>query len=79
MGGNKPVILELRPPDGVHPVRIGMTREDAGLALTELGTPVPFARGHREPVGWKVAEGESIPSRAMKYGLRMMAGWRTHT
>jgi len=60
MGLRERVILELRPPDGVPPVRIGMTREQAGEALGELGAVKPFARGRRGPMGWKVSEGDLV-------------------
>ena len=48
----------MRPPEGVAPVRIGMTREEARHALIELGVPKPFARGGSEPMGWMVSEGD---------------------
>jgi hypothetical protein len=56
--GRRPVILELRPPEGIPPVHLGMTRETAGQALAELGVPKPFARGGRGPVGWAVHDGD---------------------
>jgi len=58
MGQGTRVTLELRPHEGVPPVRIGMTREEAREALAELGAAKPFARGRGAPLGWRVSEGD---------------------
>lgn len=53
IGQSVRVRFELTPPDGVGPIRIGMTREDAKKALGEWGEPEPFGRGNSPP-GWIV-------------------------
>lgn len=40
--------------DGVAPIRLGMGRQDAGLALIEWGEPQPFRRGSEPVAGWIV-------------------------
>jgi len=46
--------------DGVGPIRLGMRRADAGVALAEWGEPQPFRR-HSEPVaGWIVERSSTV-------------------
>lgn len=49
----------LDPPTGVGALKIGMAREEMGLALEQFGTPIPFARGG-SPLGWRLERPATI-------------------
>lgn len=49
----------LDPPIGVGDLKLGMSREEMGIALQQFGTPKPFARGGGA-LGWTVQRPATI-------------------
>jgi len=48
------VIIDLEPPEGVPPVRLGMTRDEARAPLATWGDVSPFRRTPDGELGWQV-------------------------